>query len=69
MELKEGEEVRLHLSKNEVVEGEIIATDVEDIFGVGWTVSAVITELGHARHGQVGIFSPNEISKKEATTW
>lgn len=61
MQLNPGDPVELRVATNEYVSGEVVESDLPDVFGAGWTISAVITEGGHPRFGQVGAFSPDEV--------
>lgn len=63
--IQPGDEVNLSLSNNERVVGVVEATDVEDVFSEGWTVTAQITEGGHPWFGQVRVFSMSEVSLSE----
>lgn len=60
MAFKKEDKVRLTLSKNEVVSGEIVDPDA-GFFAEPWTITALITEGGHPRYGQVGAFSESEV--------
>lgn len=69
MNLKVGDEVLLRLGPDELIAGEVVETDVPDIFSEGWTVNAVITEGGHPKFGQVGVFSVSEVSVSRGGSW
>lgn len=61
-----GDPVYLAVAANEFVEGEVVNTDLPDVFGVGLTMTAVITEGGHPRFGKVGAFRPAEVASRVA---
>lgn len=60
--IQPGDEVNLSLSHNELAVGEVVSTNVDDVFSAGWTVTAQVTEGGHPWFGQVRVFSMNEVS-------
>ena len=64
MQYKTGDEVWIHLSRNELVVGEVVDPDFPDLFQEGWRITALVTEGGHPNYGQVKLFSLSQISPK-----
>lgn len=67
MHLKEGSPVELRLGEDEYVQGEVVSTDIPDMFSDGWSILAIISEGGHPQFGQLGIFGAREVTFTEAT--
>lgn len=67
MHLKQGDPVELRLGRDVYVAGRVIETDHPGAFSEAWSITAEVAEGGHPLFGQVGIFSPCDVSFTEVT--